>query len=179
MSQQSSSVNEGRASGAPVRRISGRQMEALIRSAAFGEIVSILMRAPRYRNLSLGALRAQVLPAVANNQYFIGRVRRQGGDGAVAAGLAIWASVSDEVDRRLRADPKPPLKLAPAEWKSGPNLWLIDLVAPSVLAGSILRDLDAKIAKGRPMLAQIAVAGGGAAITTVKDLLAGLDKPKS
>lgn len=181
MSQPSSTVaGDVRAPGAPVRRISGKQMETLIRSAAFGEIVGILMRAPKHKNLSLRALRGQILPAVMNDQYFIGRVRRPGAEGsAVAAGLAIWASVSDEVDKRLRASTKPPLKLAPAEWKSGPHLWLIDLIAPSVLARSILKDIDEKIAKGRPMAAQIAAADGGAQITTVKELLAGLDKPKS
>lgn len=182
MSQQNSSTatTEVRAPGAPARRISGRQMESLIRSAALGEIVSILMRAPKHKNLSLSALRGQILPAVMNNQYFIGRVRRPGSEGAaVAAGLAMWASVSDEVDRRLRANPKAPLKLAPAEWNSGPNLWLIDLIAPSVLAGSILRDVEEKVAKGRPMAARVSAAGGSTEVTTVKDLLAGLNKPKS
>jgi hemolysin-activating ACP:hemolysin acyltransferase len=71
------------------------------------------------------------------------------------------------------------LKLAPAEWNSGPNLWLIDLIAPSVLAGSILRDVEEKVAKGRPMAARVSAAGGSTEVTTVKDLLAGLNKPKS
>jgi cytolysin-activating lysine-acyltransferase len=175
---QSMTASEAGGSSAPARRISGRQMEALIRSAAFGEIVSILMRAPKQRTLPLAALRGQVLPAVMHNQYFIGRVRRPGGDGAIAAALAMWASVSDAVDTRLRAG-ESALKLTPAEWKSGPHLWLIDLIAPSTLAGSMLKDLDEKIAKGRPMAAQISTGKGGTVITTVKDLLAGLNKPKS
>jgi cytolysin-activating lysine-acyltransferase len=155
-------------------------MESLIRSAALGEIVTILMRAPKHKNLSLSVLRSQVLPAVMNNQYFIGRVRKPGSESsAVPAGLAMWASVSDEVDKRFRANPKAPLKLTPAEWKSGPNLWLIDLIAPSVLAGSILKDVDEKVAKGRPMATRVSAAGGGTEVTTVKELLAGLNKPKS
>jgi cytolysin-activating lysine-acyltransferase len=155
-------------------------MESLIRSAALGEIVTILMRAPKHKHLSLSALRSQILPAVRNNQYFIGRVRKPGSESsAVPAGLAMWASVSDEVDQRFRANAKAPLKLTPAEWNSGSNLWLIDLIAPSVLAGSILKDVDEKVAKGRQMAARVSAAGGGTEVTTVTELLAGLDKQKS
>lgn len=38
-----------------------------------------------------------------------------------------WAFVSDEVDSRLRTGEA---KIAPHEWKSGPHIWLIDIVTP-------------------------------------------------
>lgn len=38
-----------------------------------------------------------------------------------------WAFVSDEIDARLRSHSP---KIAPHEWKSGENVWLIDIVAP-------------------------------------------------
>ncbi len=123
-------------------RISAGRMQALIRSAAFGEIVGILMLAPRHKRLTLEALRLFVLPAILNNQYMVVRVNRPGAGGAVPAGLALWASVSDEVDQRLRANAGAPMKLTAAEWKSGANLWLVDLVAPSAITGSLLKGLD-------------------------------------
>ncbi|WP_088348185.1 MULTISPECIES: toxin-activating lysine-acyltransferase [Rhodomicrobium] len=161
----------------PPRQISGQRMQALIRSAAFGDMVTILMRAPKHKALSLDALRVFVLPALLHDQYMIARARRQQNGGTFAAGLAMWASVSDAIDKRLRANPQQPLRLTYEEWKSGPHLWLVDLVAPAALAGSILHDLDAKVGKGQPITAQIAVpGGGGATLTTVKDLMAGLKK---
>lgn len=58
----------------------------------------------------------------------------------------------------------------------GPNLWLVDLVAPSALAGSMLKDLDEKVAQGRPIAAQAVSSDGTATLTTVRALLAGLEK---
>ena len=176
MTEQVNSIEAVAPAGAPVRRISGRRMDALVRSAAFGDIVSILMRAPRHRAQSLAALRVSVLPAVLHNQYLIARVREQGNGESVAAGLALWASVSDEVHQRLSVSKELPLRLTPEEWKSGSNLWLVDLVAPSVLASSMLKDLDEKVARGRPIAAQAVSKDGTTSLTTVKALLAGLAK---
>lgn len=41
--------------------------------------------------------------------------------------FATWAFVSDAVDQRLRSSSP---VIAPHEWKSGENAWLIDVVAP-------------------------------------------------
>jgi hemolysin-activating ACP:hemolysin acyltransferase len=157
-------------------RISAGRMQALIRSAAFGEIVGILMLAPRHKRLTLEALRLFVLPAILNNQYMIARVNRPGAGGAVPSGLALWASVSDEVDQRLRANAGAPVKLTAAEWKSGANLWLVDLIAPPAITGSLLKGLEDKVAKGRPMAAQITSKDGKAHITTIKELIGKLPK---
>lgn len=163
----------------PPRRISADQMAALFRSAAFGDVISVLMCAPKHRKLSLDALRTFLLPAIANNQFLIAKLRQQDKPGAVAAGVALWASVSDEVDRKLRANPGQPLKLTTEEWKSGPHLWLIDLVAPAALTASILDDLENKVARGRPMAAHIFTASNEAKITTLQELREALKKPVS
>lgn len=176
MAEQGTSGDAVRPAGMPMRRISGRRMEALLRSAALGDIVSVLMRAPRHKTLSLASLRINVLPALLHNQYLIARVRQEGSGQSVAAGLALWASVSDQVDQRLSASKELPLRLTPEEWKSGRNLWLVDLVAPRALAGSILKDLDEKVAQGRPIATQGVSNGGTPTLTTVKALLAGLPK---
>lgn len=49
------------------------------------------------------------------------------------AGLAIWASVSEEVDAKLRDQIKGgawPVRLKADEWNSGEINWLIDVIAP-------------------------------------------------
>ena len=174
MAEQGSFTDAAPSAGAPMRRISGRRMEALLRSAALGDIVSVMMRAPRHKGLPLAALGVNVLPAVLHNQYLIARVRQQDTGESVAAALALWASVSDEVNQRLSASKELPLRLTLAEWKSGSNLWLVDLVAPSLLARSMLKDLDEKVAQGRPIAAHAVSSDGTASLTTVSALLAGL-----
>jgi cytolysin-activating lysine-acyltransferase len=178
MAEQTNTGNAARPKVPPSRQISAKQMETLFRSAAFGDIVSILMRAPRHKKLSLDALRVFILPAVLNSQYMVARFRQQADAGAVPAGVAIWASVSDEVDKRLRTNPQQQVKLAPEEWKSGPNLWLVDLVAPTALAATMLKDVDEKVAKGKPMAAQVVSNDGAVKLTTVKELRAGIEKEK-
>lgn len=49
-----------------------------------------------------------------------------------------WASVSDAVDARLRSGAA---RIAPHEWKSGPHVWLIDLVTPFGQADEMLAEL--------------------------------------
>jgi cytolysin-activating lysine-acyltransferase len=49
-----------------------------------------------------------------------------------------WAWVSDEVQQRLMEGNG---KLAPHEWKSGPHLWLIDLVTPFGGSNDMLTEL--------------------------------------
>lgn len=173
MAEQGISTN-GAQPAAPRR--TGRRMEALYRSAALGEAVSVLIRAPKHKAMPLEGLRLQVLPAIMHNQYLIARVNAQEDRQQVAAGLIMWASVSDEVDQRLKARPQQPIWLRFEEWKSGPNLWLVDLIAPSALAGAMLKDLDEKVGQGRPISARIAAPDGATKIMTVKDLLAGLDR---
>lgn len=179
MSEQSTSTNNAGPVKAPPQILSNQQKEALLRSAAFGDIVGILMRAPKHKNLRLETLGVFVLPALVHNQYLIARIRQEANGGPAAAGLALWACVSDEIDQKLRAGPEKPMRLKYNEWKSGPNLWLVDLVAPSPLAGSILKDLHERVAKGKPMSAQILSDGGAARITTIQDMLADMKKAKN
>jgi cytolysin-activating lysine-acyltransferase len=58
------------------------------------------------------------------------------------AGIAIWASVSEEVDAKIREQIKAgvfPVRLKPEDWTSGKINWLLDVIAPSTkLATSVL-----------------------------------------
>lgn len=157
-------------------RLGGRRLDRLYRAAALGDIVSILMRAPKHKAMSLDALRVHVLPAIIHNQYRIARLRRPGNMQGGPAGFAMWASVSDIVDQRLRSLTQHPIRLSPQDWKSGGKLWLIDLVAPSAIAADMLREINEKIGKGQPISTIIVSPEGAICVTTVGDLLAGLQK---
>jgi hemolysin-activating ACP:hemolysin acyltransferase len=163
----------------PPRSVPGIRMQALLRSAAIGDVVSILMRAPKHKALSLEALCTNVLPAVRLDQHLVARIHQPGNGAPVPAGLALWATVSDELDGRLRQRAVQPPRLMSKDWNSGPHLWLIDLVAPSVLAASMLKDLDETVAKGRVMSVQATGEDGTTSVTTVKALRARLAGVKS
>lgn len=57
--------------------------------------------------------------------------KRVGGE---MLGMAIWASVSEEVDLKIEQKIKGgiyPLRLKPEDWGSGKINWLIDIISPN------------------------------------------------
>jgi cytolysin-activating lysine-acyltransferase len=59
--------------------------------------------------------------------------------------VASWAFLSPEVAERYRATGR----LAPGDWKSGNEAWLIDLVAPFGGGGDLIKDVKEKVLAGR------------------------------
>lgn len=163
----SAGAKQGRRPEIPVR-----ELKAAYRSAAFGDIVSILMRSPRHKQMPLETLRVFVVPAIANQQFLLAKVKPQNNPNAdsAPAGVALWARVSEAVDRRLRAGDKETVRLKPDEWASGNILWLVDLVAPAQLVPAMLKDLDEKVARGLPMNVQVRSKDGASQIGTLRDI---------
>jgi hemolysin-activating ACP:hemolysin acyltransferase len=101
--------------------------------AHFAEIVALMMRSPVYRHMSLADLDWLVVPVLLSGQFSIMSARGKGENALRAPiGLAFWASVSSDVDRKLEAQKKGgivPFRLAPKDWTSGKTIWLLDLIA--------------------------------------------------
>jgi cytolysin-activating lysine-acyltransferase len=102
---------------------------------SFGKVVMAMMMLPRYRHQSIADLQHLVLEPLIRDRIAIAY---PGGtdDGQLAdiSGVAIWASVSEEVDGHIREQIKAgtfPLKLKPEDWTSGSINWLIDVIAPN------------------------------------------------
>lgn len=103
---------------------------------SFGNVVMSMMALPRYRHQSLADLQQLVLEPLVRDRIAIAYPRDNGGNDAPLddlVGVAIWASVSDEVDAKIReqiAGGVFPVRLKPEEWTSGDNNWLLDVIAP-------------------------------------------------
>lgn len=100
---------------------------------SFGKIVMAMMMMPRYRNQTLGDLQHLVLEPLIRDRIAIA-YPGETTDGALTdmAGFAVWASVSEEVDGRIReqiAAGNFPVRLKPDEWNSGSINWLFDVIA--------------------------------------------------
>jgi hemolysin-activating ACP:hemolysin acyltransferase len=102
----------------------------------FGKIVMAMMMLPRYRHQTLGDLQHLVLEPLIRDRIAIAypggeKERAPLGD---IAGVAIWASVSEEVDASIREQIKAgvfPLRLKAEAWNSGSINWLFDVIAPN------------------------------------------------
>lgn len=97
------------------------------------------MRSNPYRHSSLSDLEWLVLPPIMTVQFAILDAQVSGQTMPVA--LALWASVSAEVDQRLSDPTLPSIRLKPDEWRSGDILWLIDAVGDGTAIPHLLRGL--------------------------------------
>jgi hemolysin-activating ACP:hemolysin acyltransferase len=116
--------------------------------AAIGQVALALSVVPRYRHCALAELQSLVVEPLLRGRLAIatGKPTDAGAetDGALA-GIAIWASLSDEADQRLREQIAAgvfPVRLNPADWTSGDKVWLLDVIAPTrQLASAVLANL--------------------------------------
>lgn len=128
---------------------------------SLGQAVLAMMNLPRYKGQSLGDLGHLVIEPLLRDRLAIAAARKKdgeevaspGGDSATV-GIAIWATVSDEVDGKIREQIKGgafPTRLAPDDWTSGETIWLLDLIAPSrQLATAVLANFK-QIAGDKPV----------------------------
>jgi len=79
-----------------------------------------------------------------------------GGEGKVeeTAGIAIWASVSDAVDAKIREQIQArvfPLRLKAEDWNSGEIYWLLDVIAPSQKVATAVLANFKQVVKDKPI----------------------------
>jgi cytolysin-activating lysine-acyltransferase len=131
---------------------------------SFGSIVMSMMLLPRYRNQTVGDLQHLVLePLIRDRVALAYPGDKDKNELSDIAGMAIWASVSEEVDLRIREQIKAgsfPLRLKPEDWTSGNIHWLLDVIAPnakattSVIAnfGKVVKDGNLRL---HPIIAKL------------------------
>ena len=109
------------------------QVRSHIRES-FGNVVMTMMMLPRYRHQSLADLQHLVLEPLIRDRVAIAYPgKTEDRLAADMAGLAIWASVSDAVEAKIREQIGAgvfPIKLQADDWTSGENNWLLDVIAP-------------------------------------------------
>jgi len=102
--------------------------------AVLGEAVWLMTQSKRHRhNFFLGDLEWLIMQPISEGQF---RIFHNEGKPVAAA---FWAFVSPEVEKRLEQGMS---KLKLGEWRSGPQPWLIDLVAPFGGAEEIIKELQ-------------------------------------
>jgi cytolysin-activating lysine-acyltransferase len=107
--------------------------------SSFAQAVLSMMAAPRYRDQTLRDLERLLLEPMVQDRVAVtttassvaGSTPETPGD---PLGIAIWASVSTEVDEKIRSQISAgvfPPRLTVADWCSGPIVWILDVIAAS------------------------------------------------
>ena len=100
---------------------------------SFGKVVMAMMMLPRYRHQTVADLQHLVLEPLIRDRIAVAHSTQSDPELSDIAGLAIWASVSDEVDAQIREQVRAgvfPLRLKAEDWTSGSINWLLDVIAP-------------------------------------------------
>lgn len=105
-----------------------------------GSVLWLMTHSPAHRHLFVTDLEWLLLPPIALGQFYLWRRSNY------PVGVATWALLSDEVEKRLTNGVR---RLAPAEWKSGENLWLMDFIVPFGGKDAALKELREKVFKDK------------------------------
>jgi len=101
----------------------------------FGKVALAMMALPRYRHQSVGDLNHLLLEPLIRDRVAIASTKPDEENNLdTLSGIAIWASVSKEVDEKIREQIKAgafPVRLQADEWVSGDINWLFDVIAPN------------------------------------------------
>ena len=150
---------------------------AVRHSLAFAQIVSILMRSSRHKHCSIADLEWLVLPPLLTGNFSIAEAKSSKNGVSVSVAVALWASVSSEVDKRLSANVDKPMRLRPSEWRSGDILWLIEAVGDPRIVPQFLKQLSETKFKGREVKVRSRAQDGTASVAKLGSALSGATPP--
>ncbi len=121
---------------------------------SFGKIVMTMMVLQRYRHQSLADLTSLVLEPLMQDRIVMARSTAPDTPDPDTAGVAIWASVSEEVDQKIREQIKTgtwPVKLKAEDWTSGDIAWLFDVLAADTrTTGAVIANFQ-QVTEGREL----------------------------
>lgn len=118
-----------------------------------GPMTWLMLQHSATRNILLGEIEWRLMPALVLDQARL-HMREES-----PLAFVTWARLSAEAAERYR---QPPHRLAPADWKSGDQIWVVDLVAPFGGAADALKELKEKVFPGQ-VIRQLAPAPEGPA----------------
>jgi cytolysin-activating lysine-acyltransferase len=145
------------AKAAAIRPRDARQLRF---AQSFANIVAVLMRDANFRKMRLADLEWLVLPPVMAGQYRLAQApapalakgKAPGADDGgvlVPVAVALWARVSDTIDKRLCESLDKPVRLGPGDWASGDNVWLMAVAGDKRAVPPLLKQLTETEFKGQ------------------------------
>lgn len=109
-------------------------------SAILGEIVWLMSQSPLHKQFFISDLEWFVMTPVLRQQFRLFYAKNK------PIGVVLWAFADAEVAKRLSEGTT---KLRPHDWKSGEQLWVVDVIAPFGGAENMVRELKAKVFPSR------------------------------
>jgi len=144
-----------------------RAAHAIRQSLAFAQIVSLLMQSPLYRHYAIADLEWLVIPPLASGMFALAEAKAQADGPGFPVAAVLWASVSEDVDRRLSENVTAPIRLRPDEWRSGERMWVIAAIGDPRVTQGLLQQLRTTAFKDRDVKVRQAGDGGKLEVRTL------------
>jgi len=125
--------------------------------ASVGEVVLAMVNLPRYRHQTLADVVHLVVEPMIRDRIAIAKTGGQSGSESKVeetAGIAIWASVSEAVDAKIREQIQArvfPVRLKAEDWNSGETVWLLDVIASSQKVATAVLANFKQVVKDKPI----------------------------
>ncbi len=119
-------------------------------ASSFGHIVTLLLQSDSERARPIADLEWMVIPALQSGQFAVAEAQAKDTGMVSPAGVVLWAMVSETVDRRLAQNPDEPLKLEPADWRSGDIPWIVAAFGDTKAVSQLLRQLAQTVFTKQP-----------------------------
>lgn len=116
---------------------------------SFTHTIAAMMRDAQYRNLRISELEWLVMPPLLVGQCRFAHTSATERGPFVPTAVALWASVSASVDKRLSENLDRSPKLSAAEWTSGNIKWLIAVAGDKRVLPKFLQQLKQSDFKGQ------------------------------
>ena len=142
---------QGKLSAEESAEVRQRATKSKLLQASVVDIVSVLMRSPQFRNVTLADLEELVVPAITTGRFMIAEAQANKSGFITPVAVVLWASVSEEIDRQLSETRDQPVRLAPKDWKSGDIPWVIVAAGDQRLVKALQQRLQETVLKGRPL----------------------------
>jgi len=120
-------------------------------AVTFLRIIKVLASSPQHKKYALTDIEALVYPAVVSGQCAVLQSNPTDKAPAAPIAVALWANVSPEVERRLKANIAAPYALSSSDWRSGDIPWLVEAVGPPHIVQHLLTQLQSSTFKGREL----------------------------
>ena len=100
------------------------------------KIVWLMSQSPLHKQLFISDLEWFVMAPMLLQQFRLFYAKDR------PIGVVLWAYASEEVAGRLAQGTT---KLRPPEWRSGEELWVVEVIAPFGAAEEMVKDLKSKV----------------------------------
>jgi hemolysin-activating ACP:hemolysin acyltransferase len=122
---------------------------------AFADVVAVLMRDRQFGQFKIADLQWLILPALLSGQFRVAHTKAtgaeakaRGSDVVVPCAVAIWATVSPELDKALSSEGNQRW-LRPNQWASGDITWLMAVAGDPRVVPTFVKQLAETQFKGK------------------------------